>query len=154
MLRRAACLKVGNSTIEKNLSNGEKKSERKKSVPKDRVGKNCALGFCVFSGNFKWLIYQESDFTSTASHAGLVKRASVRVRWVGAGLCKWSRVTKSLFYSSLSFRSLFQQTPSSVYDTLAGNYFVQSVVTCTITGHALPGTQSPLILSLYKERGK
>lgn len=70
------------------------------------------------------------------------------------GLMQMEQNDKEPFIYPFPLGSLFQQTPRSVDDTLAGNYFVQSPVTCTITGHALPGTQSPLILSLYTERGK
>lgn len=59
------------------------------------------------------------------------------MRWVGVGLCKRSR-NKEPFICPFPLEGCWVVC----YDTLAGNQFCQSIVTCTITGHVLPGVQS------------
>lgn len=140
---------MGNRTIGKNPSNGEKK----KAIPRDRVGNRSAFGFCESWGSSNWLIYQESDSVSTESHFGCcsVKRALVWVRWVGAGLCKRSRINKELCINPFPSGGPSRRRRVLHCDTSAANSFFQSSVTCAVTGHRRPGFQTHEFLHCPKK---
>lgn len=101
----------------------------------------------------KWPIYQESDFIPAASHAGSLK-APEGSGEPGVGLCKGGRIDKEPSVHRFPPGGCPAPACALRYDSLAGNYFVRSTVTCAVTGYALPGIQSPSVLPPCKERGQ
>lgn len=140
---------MGNRTIGKNPSNGEKK----KAIPRDRVGNRSAFGFCESWGSSNWLIYQESDSISTESHfvCCSLKRALVWVRWVRAGLCKRGRINKELCINPFPSGGPSRRRRAPHCDTSAANSFFQSSVTCAVTGPRRPGFQTHEFLHCPKK---
>lgn len=70
-----------------------------------------------------------------------VKRAFVRVRRVGAGLCKQGGINKEPFINPFLLETVPAGAGLSV-ETLAGNYFFQGSATCAVPGHMLPDFQT------------
>ena len=130
--------------------------EKENNIPGSRIENRSAFHFCIASGNSNWQIYQESDFISAESHliCYWVERVLVWVGCVGVGLRKWSRISKESFMSPFPLGDSSSKHWVLCYDTWAGNSSFQSSGTCTVSGHAPPGFQSPLIPFLATERGK
>lgn len=139
---------------EKKKSN--KLREKESNIPRSRIGNSHAFGFCISSGNSNWRIYQESNFISTKPHliCPWVERALVWVRCVGVGLRKRSRIHKEPFMNPFPLGGWPGTHRVLCSGTLAGSPSFQSWGTCTVTGHAPPGFQNPLIPLLSTGRGK
>lgn len=104
--------------------------------------------------NSKWLNLSRKRF-----HFCSVTRWFVKSLGRGQGSrCGPVQMQQNQQRAFLSTPSLQEAVPTTscvlCYDTLAGNDFVQSTVTCTVPDHALPGVQSPSVLPLSKERGQ